>query len=292
MGKKEINIIYRRLVRSYLSSVISIGLILLLVGMVCLFLVNARYISNYFKENISVSAFVVMDADDLKVEALRERVDAAGYSKEVDIITKEQGMMEMKELLGESFMDIFDMDPIPLSLDIKLNADYVSKDSMAVVESILLKEPLIEEVVYQESLMDLVNANIEKIGLAMGIFVIFLLFISTVLIASTVRLNVYSKRFTIHTMRLVGAKKSFIIKPFVIQAVFQGLISGFLAALCLLGVIFVIKNKFYQMFLLLNMNMMGLVLLLVILLGVIVCVLSTMYVVNRIISISKDELYY
>lgn len=292
MGKKEGNIIYKRLVRSYLSSVISITLILLLVGVVCLFLVNARYISNYFKENISVSAFVVMDADEAKVVELKKRIETADYSKEVEIITKEQGIKEMKELLGEGFMDIFDFDPIPLSLDIKLNADYVSNDSMLVVKSILLEEPIIEEVVYQESLMDVLNANIEKIGIALGIFVLFLLFISSVLIAGTVRLNVYAKRFTIHTMRLVGAKKSFIIRPFVIQAGFQGLISGFLAVICLIGVIFMIKNKFYQMFLLFNVNSLGFVLIFVVFLGVIICMLSTIVVVNRIISISKDELYY
>ena len=292
MGKKETNIIYRRLVRSYLSSVISITLILLLVGIVCLFLVNARSVSNYFKENISISAFIRMDASGEMVEELKGRIEKADYSKEVIVITKEQGMREMRELLGDSFMDVFDMDPIPLSFDIKLNADYVSKDSMAVTELVLMNEPLITEVVYQESLMDVLNSNIEKIGLALGVFVIFLLFISMVLISSTVRLNVYAKRFTIHTMRLVGAKKSFIIKPFVTQSVFQGLISGFLAVLGLIGVIFMIKNKFYQMFLLFDMRSMAFVLIFVILLGVVICVLSTIIVVNRIISISKDELYY
>ena len=292
MGKKETNIIYRRLIRSYLSSVISITLILLLVGIVSLFLVNARSVSNYFKENISISAFIRMDATDAMVEELKGKIDKADYSKEVAIITKEQGIREMRDLLGDSFMDVFDMDPIPLSLDIRLNADYVSKDSMMVTESTLMNEPLITEVVYQESLMDVLNSNIEKIGLMLGIFVIFLLFISTVLIGSTVRLNVYAKRFTIHTMRLVGAKKSFIIKPFVFQSVFQGLISGFLAVLGLIGVIFMIKNKFYQMFLLFDMRSMAFVLIFVILLGVVICVLSTIIVVNRIISISKDELYY
>ena len=292
MGKKETNIIYRRLIRSYLSSVISITLILLLVGIVSLFLVNARAVSNYFKENISISAFVRMDASNEMVEELKGRIEKEDYSKEVVVITKEQGMREMRDLLGDSFMDVFDMDPIPLSLDIRLNADYVSKDSMMVTESKLMNEPLITEVVYQESLMDVLNSNIEKIGLMLGVFVIFLLFISTVLIGSTVRLNVYAKRFTIHTMRLVGAKKSFIIKPFVIQSVFQGLISGFLAVLGLIGVIFMIKNKFYQMFLLFDMRSMAFVLIFVILLGVVICVLSTIIVVNRIISISKDELYY
>ena len=292
MGKKETNIIYRRLIRSYLSSVISITLILLLVGIVSLFLVNARSVSNYFKENISISAFVRMDATDAMVEELKGKIDKADYSKEVTIITKEQGIREMRDLLGDSFMDVFDMDPIPLSFDIRLNADYVSKDSMMVTESKLMNEPLITEVVYQESLMDVLNSNIEKIGLMLGIFVIFLLFISTVLIGSTVRLNVYAKRFTIHTMRLVGAKKSFIIKPFVFQSVFQGLISGFLAVLGLIGVIFMIKNKFYQMFLLFDMRSMAFVLIFVILLGVVICVLSTIIVVNKIISISKDELYY
>jgi cell division transport system permease protein len=140
--------------------------------------------------------------------------------------------------------------------------------------------------------VDLLNANLEKIGLVLGIFILLLMFISFVLINNTVRLNVYSKRFTIHTMRLVGATKGFICKPFAGQAFFQGMISSSIAVLALIGVMYVVRNEFNQLFVLLDMKVLGLVLLSVILIGVLICVLSTVIVVRGMVSLTNDDLYY
>lgn len=292
MAKNESNILYRRLLRSYFSSVISISLVLFLVGMTGVLVVNARSVSNYFKENITVTAVLSVEADEADASSLADDLQGTGYIKDVRIITKEEGVEEMKEVLGEDFMDVFEVNPIPVSIELQVAADYVSTDSLAVIETAIRANPSVEDVVYQQSLVELLNANLERIGLVAGIFVLLLLFISVVLINNTVRLNVYARRFTIHTMRMVGATRSFITRPFVGQAFFQGLISGAVADVFILGALYLIRNEFYQLFSLFDAMLLGAVMAVVVLLGILICMVSTSAGVRSLISLNKNELYY
>ena len=146
--------------------------------------------------------------------------------------------------------------------------------------------------VYQQSLVELLEANLERIGLVVGIFVLLLLFISVVLINNTVRLNVYAKRFTIHTMRLVGATKGFITRPFVGQAFFQGMISGAIADVFILGALYLIRNEFYQLFSLFDAMLLGAVMAATVVLGMLICMISTSAGVRSLISLKRSELYY
>ena len=292
MAKSENNILYRRLLRSYFSSVISISLVLFLVGMAGVLIVNARSVSNYFKENITVTAVLSVEADDADASALADELERAGYIKDVKIITKEEGVEEMKEILGEDFMDVFEVNPVPASLELQISADYISTDSLSVIEEALYAYPAVDDVVYQQSLVELLNANLERIGLIIGVFVLLLLFISVVLINNTVRLNVYARRFTIHTMRLVGATKGFITRPFVGQAFFQGLISGAVADVFILGALYLIRNEFYQLFSLFDAMLLGSVMAGVVILGMLICMISTSAGVRSLISLNRNELYY
>lgn len=292
MAKNESNILYRRLLRSYFSSVISISLVLFLVGMVGVLIVNARSVSNYFKENITVSAVLSVEADEADASAVADKLETTGYVKDVRIITKEEGVEDMKEILGDDFMDVFEVNPIPVSLELQISADYISTDSLAVIEEALYEYPMVDDVIYQQSLVELLNANLERIGLVAGIFVLLLLFISVVLINNTVRLNVYAKRFTIHTMRLVGATKGFIARPFVGQAFFQGLISGAIADVFILGTLYLIRNEFYQLFSLFDAMLLGAVMVAVMVLGIFICMISTSAGVRSLISLNRSELYY
>ncbi len=292
MAGNESNILYRRLLRSYFSSVISISLVLFLVGMAGVLIVNARSVSNYFKENITVSAVLTPEADEADASALADELETSGYVKDVRIISKEEGTEEMKEILGDDFMDVFEVNPIPVSLELQIAADYISTDSLSVIENSLRDYPAVDDVVYQQSLVELLNANLERIGLVAGVFVLLLLFISVVLINNTVRLNVYSKRFTIHTMRMVGATKGFITRPFVGQAFFQGLIAGAIADVFILGALYLIRNEFYQLFSLFDAVLLGGVMAAVLVLGMIICMVSTSAGVRSMISLSRNELYY
>ena len=292
MARNESNILYRRLLRSYFSSVISISLVLFLVGMAGVLIVNARSVSNYFKENITVSAILTPEADEADASALADSLERTGYVKEVRIISKEEGTEEMKEILGDDFMDVFEVNPIPVSLELQIAADYIYTDSLAVIEESLYSCPAVGDVVYQQSLVELLEANLERIGLVVGIFVLLLLFISVVLINNTVRLNVYAKRFTIHTMRLVGATKGFITRPFVGQAFFQGMISGAIADVFILGALYLIRNEFYQLFSLFDAMLLGAVMAATVVLGMLICMISTSAGVRSLISLKRSELYY
>jgi len=292
MSKKEKNIINRRLIHSYLSSIISISLVLMLVGIVGFFAVNAKQVSNYFKENMIVSVILKQNVTEENALKLLNKIDKNVFVKSAEYISKERGAKEMEALLGEDFLKVFESNPIPISIDLQLEGDYLSKDSLSVIENKLMKEKLVEEVVYQESLVEMLNANLKKIGIVLTIVIILLMFISFVLINNTVRLNVYSKRFTIHTMRLVGATRGFIRRPIIVQALLQGLISGILACIVLSVGLFFVKREFEQLFVIFDVSLIGAVLFGVVILGMIICVLSAFFVVNKLVYLSKDDLYY
>lgn len=292
MGKGENDIIGRRLVNSYLSSVISISLVLLLVGIASLLLVNARSVSDYFKENMQVSVMMKQNVSEDSARDFQKKLDRMRFIRSSEYISKEQGEREMAELLGDDFLSVFETSPIPVSIEVTLNADYVSADSLEMVKSEISRSPLVDEVVYQRSLVDTLNANLSRISLIIGIFIVLLLFISFVLINNTVRLNVYARRFTVHTMRLVGATKSFIRGPFLVQSVFQGLFSAFIAIIVLVAILFVIRKEFLQLFSVFRLELLLLVMGIVLASGVLICFVSTWLVVGKLVSLKKDELYY
>ena len=291
MASGENKLIRRRLVGAWLSTVISISLVLLLVGVAGLLVANAKSVSDYFKENMQISVLMKQEVGEDEVMEYVSELDAMPFIKSTKLISREQGTREMADLLGEDFLDVFETAPIPVSVDVTLKADYVSSDSLEVVKGEIGKSALVDEVVYQQSLVDRLNTNLGKISAVLGVFIVLLLFISFVLINNTVRLNVFSHRFTIHTMRLVGATKSFIRAPFLVQAVFQGLFSALLATLMLVGILFFVKSEFEQLFEVFRPDLLLIVIGVVILAGVVICTVSTALVVGRLVSLSKDELY-
>lgn len=288
---REKGIISRRLAHSYLSSVISIGLVLFLVGGAAMVMSNAGYVSDYFKENMKISAELSLAADEADALAAAKEIEAITGVKSVEYISKEQGIREMEEQLGQGFLEVFETPPIPASLEVSLDADYLAGDSLAVLEQKISGIRNVDGLYYREELFDSLNANIEKIGLVLAFFIILLLFISSVLISNTVRLNLYSKRFTIYAMQLVGATKAFIRRPFIVQAFFQGVIAGLLAAVALIAMLLVVKNDFSGIMDAVSMDAVAGTLVFTVALGVIICTVSTHVVVNRLVGFSKDDLY-
>lgn len=282
----------RRLRNAYLSSVISISLVLLLVGVASLLLVNAKAISDYFKENMQVSVMLKQTIDESEGLKYKEELDRQPFIRSSAFVSREQGRYEMEQLLGEGFLDVFETAPIPVSIDITLNAEYVSADSIEVVKARILDSQFVEEVVYQRSLVDALNANLSKISMVLSIFIALLLFISFVLINNTVRLNVFARRFTIHTMKLVGATRSFIRAPFLVQSLFQGVFAAVVSILALVGGLYFVCNEFEQLFEVFRMELLLVVLGIVLVSGMLICLLSTWMVVNKLLSLNKDELYY
>ena len=282
----------RRLANAYLSSIISISLVLLLVGMASMLLVNAKSVSDYFKENMQVSVMMKQSVSDDAALSYKADLDKKRFIKSSVFVSKEQGRREMEDMLGEDFLEIFETSPIPVSIDVTLNAEYVSADSLEIVRAEIGKSPLVDEVTYQRSLVDALNANLSRISMVLAVFISLLLFISFVLINNTVRLNVFARRFTIHTMKLVGATKSFIRAPFLVQSAFQGVFAAMIAIIVLVVMLFFVKSGFEQLFEVFRLELLLLVAGIVMLSGLVICVTSTYFVVGKLVSLKKDELYY
>lgn len=292
MLSNEKKVMSRRILNSYLSSVISISLVLLLVGFASLLLVSAGGVSEYFKRNLKVSVVMKTSISDEQAMEVSRRISAIHGVENTAYISKAQGTREMEELLGKDFLSVFEGSPIPASVDVTLRSEYVDSDSLSLFSSQVRKFNEVEDVVYRESLIEALNSNLAKISMILGVLIILLLFISFVLINNTVRLGVYAKRFTIHTMKLVGATKGFIRAPFLWQAVFQGLFSAIIAISLMLAGLFILKNEFAQLFGALSREQLIIVIGTVVLSGVLICLVSTYFIVGRLVSLPKDELYY
>ena len=283
--------IRRRLVSAWISTVISLSLVLLLVGMGSLLLVNARAVGDYFKENMQVSVLLREQVNEEQARAYENSIAQMPGVRSTHFVSREQGVEEMSRLLGQDFLDVFETAPVPISIDVNLEAAYVSADSLALIQSVLSESPLVEEVVYQTSLVDALNQNLQKITLALAVLVALLLFISFVLIANTVRLDLFSRRFAIHTMHLVGATQAFIRRPFVGRSALQGLFAALVAILLLLGGLFVLRDEFAQLFQIFSLNSLLQVMGVMVVAGVGICALSTVIVVNRLSGFDRDQLY-
>ena len=292
MRKNENKLMRRRLVNAYLSSVVSISLVLLLVGVAAMLLVNTRSVSEFFKENLQVSVMMKQEVSDEEAAVFKNEIDSMRFVRNAELITKARGEKEMAEMLGTDFLYVFETSPIPVSIVVTLDADYVSRDSLKIVEKAMMKSPMVDEVVYQKSLVDALNSNLNRISMVLGVFIALMLFISFVLINNTMRLNVFARRFTVHTMKLVGATRAFIRGPFLLRAAFLGLFASVIALVMLTGLLFVIRAEFAQLFEIFTLPRLLIVMGVVVASGLIICVISTWFVVNKLVSLDKDELYY
>ena len=284
-------ILRKRYVRAFLSSVASIALVLFLVGIAATLLVSQKSITGYLKENMQVSVMMKPQVGESAALKCKKTIDGMAFTKSSSYISKEQGAKEMASLLGEDFLDVFETSPIPISVNLTLKADYGTADALEVVKSRLgaLKE--VSEVVCQQSLVEALNSNLNKISIFLAALISLLLFISFVLINNTVRLSVYSRRFTIHTMKMVGATKAFIRRPFVLESIFQGLFASFLAVIFILCSLVFLKGQFSQLFSVFTIGMLLTVILIVVGAGLLICTLSTVVTVNKLVGLDKAELY-
>jgi len=292
MAKREKNISLRRLRSSYLSAVISISLVLFLLGVSGILLINAHRLSVYFKENITFTIILDDATNEADAAWVRKQLDIAPYIRETKFVSKEQAAEEMKTLLGSDFMEVFDFNPLPLAVEARLAAEYAVVDSIVKIERSLSAIPHVREISYQRSLIELVNHNIQKISLVMLVFIALMLFISLVLINNTIRLSVYARRFIINTMRLVGATRWFIVRPFLLRSLLQGIFSGVIAIMLLTGVLYVVQNKFGEITGFIDDLQLLSLFLLIIVMGMLISFVSTFFAANRYVRIDAGKLYF
>lgn len=292
MPKQDGRMMRRRIANAYLSSVVSISLVLLLIGVASLVLVNAGSVTRYLKENMTVSVILTSDADEQDAQEYASEVSGYPYVKQARVVSREEGERELAEMLGEDFLDVFETSVVPVSVDVALKADYVHPDSLAFISGQLSAPEIVDVLDARQNLVEALTSNIARISVVFAVLIALLLFISFVLINNMVRLSVFARRFTIHTMRLVGATRSFILAPFLRSAAVQGLVSAVIAGAVIWGVFTAMKDSFPQLFSVFSTASLLMTTGIVLLCGVLICVLSTLFVVRRLVSAPKDDLYY
>lgn len=287
----EENIRKRRLQASYVTSIISITLVLFMLGLLGLIILHGRKLSDFVRENISITVLLKEDVSDDMVLNFRQRLEKSGYVKSSRYITREEAAKELTQDLGEDFVQFLGYNPLPPTIDLQLKSEYANTDSIARIEKKLVANRMVKEVVYQKSLIDEVNANIHKITLVILGFSLILLLIAVILISNTIRLSVYSRRFLIRSMQLVGATAGFIRKPFVYRGMLHGLYAGLISVALLIGTLFLVRERMPEIKNLENIRQLGIFFLIILFLGVILSGLSTFFAVRRFLRMKSDTLY-
>ena len=281
-----------RLTGSYLTLVISVSLVLFLLGILGLVVINARELSDYFRESLSFSIMLDDEAREADIRMLQKDLDAKQYVKSTTYVSKDEAAAKMKEDLGEDFIDFLGDNPLPPSIDVYLIADYTSPDSVSKIEKYVMEYPFVQEVYYRESLLILINENIHKISIFLLVISTFLFAVSITIINNTIRLSIYARRFIIRTMQLVGATRAFIRKPFLVQGAFLGLFAAFLAMSLLMGLLYLVEKEFFLIFTFESPRLLVFLGAAIIATGIFISVISTFFSVNRYLGISEDKLYY
>ena len=281
----------RRLISSYISVVLSISLVLFLLGLLGLLVLNSKKVADHFKENIALSIFLKDNAKQVEIDQLQQTLSLAPYTKSTNFVSKEQAAEEHSALIGENFMDFLGYNPLQNSIDVFLLADYVAPDQLAAIQEELIKNGFIDSVSYDKPLIILLTENIKKISFWVLVMSALFLIIAVLLINSSIRLSVYAKRFTIKTMQLVGATSMYIRKPFLGQALFQGLLSSLIGLALLLTVFYGLNNLLETIQIAYTLESFLLLIGLLFAIGVFITMLSTWFALNKYLRMKLDDLY-
>ncbi|MBN2485291.1 MAG: hypothetical protein JXB34_04915 [Bacteroidales bacterium] len=291
MPRNEPGIEKRRLRSSYITSTISISLLLLLLGIVGLLLLKTNQIGNYVKENIHFKVILNETLPEVEIFRIQKSLDARKYVKETKYITKEQAAVDLQEALGEDFIQTLGYNPLLPAIEVKFLASYANNDSIPVIERDLKEFDGIKEVYYQKNLIQAVNENIRLITIYILILSALLLLIALTLIHNTIRLSVYAKRFILRTMQLVGATPYYIRRPFLYHSAIQGLIAALLANLILTLLMYFLQQQVPGMQFLNDLIELSVLYCVVIIIGITLNWISTFFAINKYLNIETDKLY-
>ncbi|MBL85777.1 MAG: cell division protein FtsX [Winogradskyella sp.] len=282
----------RKLISSYISVVISIALVLFLLGCLGLLVINSKKVADHFKEQVVMTIYLNDTAKEVEVNQLKKSLAMADYSKEATYVSKEEAAEMMKAETGEDFMDFVGYNPLKNSIDVYLKADFVTTEKLSEISESLSTKSFIEEIRYDNDLVELMNDNVKKISFWVLIISGLFTLIAVLLINSSIRLAVYSKRFIIKTMQMVGATKSFIRRPFVWKSVQLGIVGAIVALAGMAVVLYYLDQYFPELELLKNTVMIAGLFIGVFVLGVIITWISTFIATQRFLNLKTDQLYY
>lgn len=276
---------------SYISTIIGITLVLFMLGSLGLILLNAQKLSDHVRENIQIQVFLANDASPIETNRLKKEFQLKPYVKSATYISKDQASKELEEAIGEDFISFLGFNPLQSSLDLYLEAPYAQADSIKWIERELAQSEWVTEVYYSPDLIDVVNDNINKISLVMLGFAVLLLLVSIALINNTIRLSIFSKRFIIKTMKLVGATHRFIRMPFIVNGVMQGIISALIAFLLIVSVLFSLREQIPELFAIQDIFTFLQLFAGIVGMGIIIAWISTFFAVRKYIRLKSDQVY-
>lgn len=276
---------------SSISTVVGIALVLFMLGSLLFVILNAKKLSDHVKESFRVQVFLKEDAKDADILKFKKLLEAEDFVVETKYITKEEAVLMMEEEIGENFVEFLGFNPLQASLDVHLEAEYAHSDSLIWIEETILANPRVKEVVYQPDLIDLINQNIRKISMVVLGFSLLLLVIAIALINNTIRLSVFSKRFVIRSMQLVGATRGFIMRPFIWQGIVNGIWAAILALILIVGVLYFVKSELPELMSIQDIKSLVELFGMVVLLGIFISVISTIFAVNKYIKSDLNKLY-
>jgi cell division transport system permease protein len=282
----------RRLRSSYFSVIISIALVLFLVGILGLIVLKTNSITKHFKEKVAITVFLKDDAKNDDIKILQAELKKAEYTKSVTFISKSEAAKIYSEEIGENFLDFLGENPLKDAFDVSLKSDFVTPEKMLEIENQLKIRSIVAEVSYDKPLIEILTKNITRLSFWMLLFSGLFTLIAVVLINSSIRLSVYSKRFTIKTMQMVGATKGFIRVPFIIQSIKLGIIGAFVSIVGLLLFITYINKMVPEIELLSDYKILGILFVTIISLGILITWISTFFATQRFLNLRTDELYY
>ncbi|MEO6148989.1 MAG: permease-like cell division protein FtsX [Mucilaginibacter sp.] len=291
MEEFEVSTAAKKTKSIYISTVFGLAMVLLMIGLLGLILVHANNLSRYVKENIVLNIFVDDAAHEPDVLELQKQLDANIMVKQTQYVSKELAARNLQKDLGEDFVKFLGYNPLSQSLDVYLKADYTNNAGIEKFKAQLLKNPMVKEVKYQQSLVDQMNQNLASISLVILAFAGIFIVVSVALINNTIRLAIYSQRFLIKSMQLVGATKSFIRKPFIAYGIWHGLLGGLIAIIILMGTLYFAQSQIPDLVVLQSYAEFGLVFLIVIGIGVLISAVSTFLAVNKFLRLKIYDLY-
>ena len=276
----------------FITSSISTTLVLLILGLVVFFVLAANNLSVYVRENINFSVLISDDMKETDILKLQKRLNNEPFVKETEYISKKQALKEQTEAMGTDPQEFLGYNPFTASIEIKLHSDYANSDSIAKIEKLIKRNTNIQDVLYQKDLIDAVNENIRNISLVLLALAVMLTFISFALINNTIRLAIYSKRFLIHTMKLVGASWGFIRRPFLKRNIWSGVLAAFIADTILMGAAYWLVSYEPELIRVITPEVMLLVSGAVLVFGVVITFLCAYLSINKYLRMKASTLYY
>ena len=283
----------RRVAGSYFLSLMSIALVLFLLGVFALLMMHAQKLSNHLKENIGFEIVMNSNVKEANILKLQKELEAMPAVKSTEYITKEEAILRLSEDLGEDFLQWLGNEENPLlpSIDVRFNAEYANNDSIAAIQTQLRKNPDIKEIYYQKSLVDVITKNVNHIGLALMVASLVLLIIAITLIRNTIRLSIYSKRFLVRSMQLVGATSSYIRRPFIKSGILQGFFGALLADVFLALLLYGLNKQLPELTLVQDYTIIIGIFVGIIILGILLGGLSTRLALRKYLHADVDRLY-